>query len=63
MGSNYVAVTSYIVPILSKEFLGIQAIIECGFTPKRVREMIITCRPKKISSRVVASYLNNGAGI
>ena len=29
-------------PALSKEFLDIQAIIECGFTLKRVREMIKT---------------------
>ena len=28
--------------VLSKEFLGIQAIIECGFTLKRVRDMIKT---------------------
>ena len=30
------------MPALSKEFLEIQAIVECGFTLKRVRGMIIT---------------------
>ena len=30
------------VPASSKEFLDIQATIECGFTLKRVRDMIIT---------------------
>ena len=44
VGSNPVAVTSPsdFAPASSKEFLGIQATIECGFTLKRVRDMIIT---------------------
>ena len=42
VGSSPVAVTSTsdIVPVSSKEFLNIQAIIECGVTLKRVRNMI-----------------------
>ena len=31
-----------IAPVLSEEFLDIQATIECGFTLKRVRDMIRT---------------------
>ena len=31
---------SDIAPVSSKEFLDIQATIECGFTMKRVRDMI-----------------------
>ena len=31
---------SDIAPVSSKEFLDIQATIECGFTMKRVRHMI-----------------------
>ena len=44
MGSNPVAVTSPsdFAPASSKEFLDIQATIECGFTLKRVRDMIKT---------------------
>ena len=34
--------TSDIVSVLSKEFLELQAVIECGFTLKRVRDMIKT---------------------
>ena len=34
--------TSDIVPVSSNEFLDIQATIECGFTLKRVRDMIRT---------------------
>ena len=30
-------------PVSSKEFLDIQANVECGFTLKRVRNMIKTC--------------------
>ena len=39
--TNPVAVTETpdIVPVSSKEFLDIQAAIECRFTPKRVRNM------------------------
>ena len=44
VGSNPVAVTSPsdFAPASSKEFLDIQATIECGFTLKRVRDMIKT---------------------
>ena len=44
VGSNPVAVTSPsdFTPASSKEFLDIQATIECGFTLKRVRDMIKT---------------------
>ena len=46
VGSNPVAVTSPsdFAPASSKEFLDIQATIECGFTLKRVRDMIKTYR-------------------
>ena len=42
LGSSPVAVTetSDFAPASSKEFLDIQATIECGFTLKRVRDMI-----------------------
>ena len=44
VGSNPVAVTSPsdFAPASSKEFLDIQATIECGFTLKHVRDMIKT---------------------
>ena len=44
VGSSPVAVTktSDIKPVSSKEFLDIQGNIECGFTLKRARDMIIT---------------------
>ena len=44
VGSSAVAVTlsSDFEPALSKEFLDIQATIECGFALKRVRDMIRT---------------------
>ena len=44
VGSSPVAVTetSDFAPVSSKEFLDIQATIECGFTLKRVRDMIRT---------------------
>ena len=44
VGSSPVAVTSIsdFAPASSKEFLDIQATIECGFTLKRVRDMIRT---------------------
>ena len=49
MGSNPVAVTSPsdFAPASSKEFLDIQATTECGFTLKRVRDMIKTYRQNK----------------
>ena len=44
VGSSPVAVTSTSdsPPVSSKEFMDIQAIIECGFTLKRVHDMIRT---------------------
>ena len=44
LGSNLVAVSqiSDIAPVSSKEFLDIQATIECRFSLKCVRDMIIT---------------------
>ena len=44
LGSSPVAITSPsdFVPASSKEFLDIQATIECGFTLKRVRDMTRT---------------------
>ena len=48
LGSSPVAVTSPsdFAPASSKEFLDIQATIECGFTLKRVRDMTRTYRLK-----------------
>ena len=45
VGSSPVAVTqlSDIAPLLGKEFLDIQANIECEFTLKQVRDMARTC--------------------
>ena len=42
MGSSPVVVTSTsdFVPVSSKKFVDIQATIECGFTLKRVHDMI-----------------------
>ena len=44
VGSNPIAVTYTldIAPVLSKDFLDILANIECKFTLKRIRDMIIT---------------------
>ena len=44
VGSSPVSVTktSDFAPVSSKEFLDIQATIECGFTHKRVDDMIRT---------------------
>ena len=44
MGSSAVAVTyiSDIAPVLSKNFLDIEATIDCRFTLKHVPDMIIT---------------------
>ena len=44
VGSNLVAVTqtSDIAPVSNEEFLDIQATIECRFTLKCVRDLIIT---------------------
>ena len=52
MGSNPVTVTSPsdFAPASSKEFLDIQATIECGFTLKRVRDMIKTYSQNLIMS-------------
>ena len=57
MGSNPVAVTSPsdIAPASSKEFLDIQATIECGFTLKRVRDMIKTYSQKTFSGFFISS--------
>ena len=41
LGWNSVAVISDIAPVLSKEFRDIQATIDCGFTLKCLRDMII----------------------
>ena len=42
-----VTLTSDIAPASSKEFLDIQATIECGFTLKRVHDMIRTYSQKQ----------------
>ena len=48
LGSSPVTVTSPsdFAPASSKEFLDIQATVECGFTLKRVRDMTRTYSPK-----------------
>ena len=48
VGSNPVVVTktSDFAPASNKEFFDIQATIECGFTLKRVRDMIRTYSPR-----------------
>ena len=58
VGSNPVAVTSPsdFAPASSKEFLDIQATIECGFTLKRVRDMIKTYSQSKFSSKNAKRY-------
>ena len=38
----HLTVSSNIAPASSKEFLGIQETLECGFTLKHVRDMIRT---------------------
>ena len=45
VGSNpvFVTYTSNMPPVLSKEFLDIQAAEECRFTLKRVRDILVTC--------------------
>ena len=55
VGSNPVAVTSPsdFAPASSKEFLDIQATIECGFTLKRVRDMIKTYSDVIIFSAII----------
>ena len=57
LGSSPVAVTSPsdFVPASSKEFLDIQATIECGFTLKRVRDMTRT-----YSQLIFEHYANIG---
>ena len=51
--SSLVAVswTSDFAPASSKEFLDIQAIIECGFTLKCVRDMIRTYNQLKLLTK------------
>ena len=39
---EYLSVRFRVTPVSSKEFLDIQATIECGFTLKRVHDMIRT---------------------
>ena len=49
---NTVMETSDFAPASSKEFLDIQATIECGFTLKRVRDMARTYTQIKIPCKV-----------
>ena len=56
-------------PVLSKESLGIHAAIECGFTLKRVRDMIRTCNhiasfenSHHTTCRQPTKLRNNGVG-
>ena len=51
LGSSPLAVTSPsdFAPASSKEFLDIQATIECGFTLKRVRDMTRTYSHNRVS--------------
>ena len=43
--------------VSSKDFLEIQGIIECRFTLKRVREMIITHSHPKVKDRRVTVFV------
>ena len=54
LGSSPVAVTSAsdFAPASSKEFLDIQATIECGFTLKRVRDMTRTYSQEGLFRRI-----------
>ena len=45
--------TSDIVPVTSKAFLDIQVNIECGFTLKCVRDMIITCSQDNFNFKIL----------
>ena len=61
VGSCPVPVTLDIAPVSSKEFLDIQATIECGFTLKRVCDMIKTYNrnknlDKKINCNKIVSF-------
>ena len=60
VGSNPVAVTSPsdFAPASSKEFLDIQATTECGFTLKRVRDMIKTYSQKTRGSDFIFNGVN-----
>ena len=53
LGSSPVAVTSDFAPASSKEFLDIQATIECGFTLKRVRDMARTYSQMNIMITII----------
>ena len=57
LGSSPVAVTSPsdFAPVSSKEFLDIQATIECGFTLKRVRDMTRTYNYKNLFEKIKKS--------
>ena len=51
LGSSPVAITSPsdFAPASSKEFLDIQATVECGFTLKRLRDMTRTYGPRYVA--------------
>ena len=51
IGCSYL-VTLDIAPVSSKEFLHIQATIKCGFTLKRVRDMIRTYNPFSLDRKL-----------
>ena len=61
LGSSPVAVTSPsdFEPASSKEFLDIQATIECGFTLKRVRDMTRTYSDYCVKVQLKWSFLEN----
>ena len=50
------SITKNIVPLSSKEFLNIQATIECRLTLKRVRNTIITCRQSVFQFDLIKRY-------
>ena len=58
VGSGPVAVTyiSDFVPVSSKKFLDIQATIECGFTLKRVCDMIRTYKEIRVDSKMCKMF-------
>ena len=60
LASSPVAVTSPsdFAPASSKEFLDIQATIECGFTLKRVCDMTRTCSEKQLHKKALVESEN-----
>ena len=50
---------SDMAPVSSKDFLGIQATIECRFTLKLIRDIIITYSENSLESLKIAHIFSN----